>query len=61
MMCPRCGEEENKTIDSRSMGPHRYRTRECVSCKYRWKTVEMPRKEYEKIIKEAIHAMQMGS
>lgn len=61
MLCPRC-DGGTKVIDSREQSiskgrgnkpiPIVARTRKCLTCDYRFFSVEIPRIEYAKIIKE---------
>lgn len=48
MICPVCG-ENTKVIDSRADVDSVNRKRECLSCKYRFLTVEIDEDLYEKI------------
>lgn len=39
-ICRRCGEENFHTTDSRNKDGYRVRSKKCLSCGYRWKTIE---------------------
>ena len=49
MTCPKCG-EDTKVIDSRSECDSVLRTRQCVACDYRFKTIELDNDLFEKIV-----------
>ena len=40
MICPFCGNEESKVVDSRTIDSGIKRRRECKACKIRWNTYE---------------------
>ena len=39
--CPKCQCRDNSVVDSRYINGFQQRRRECISCKYRWNTIEI--------------------
>jgi transcriptional regulator NrdR family protein len=70
MKCPKCDNDRFIVVDSRpsKFGPKR--TRLCLDCKYRMRTIELPdsdlassyavRKECMRILKEAFDKIKYG-
>lgn len=54
MMCPNCESDQIVVIDSR---PHQknivYRRRKCLSCDYRFSTIEIEKADYESLVNRA--------
>jgi len=49
--CPKCGHLESQTrTTSLRTGGVRWRYRECLNCKHKFVTVEVPREEYKKLV-----------
>lgn len=46
MQCEKCGWHDWKTVNTRVPGKHVRRRRECLRCKHRWTTLELPLAEY---------------
>lgn len=42
----KCAHEKSKCVDSRPFAGYRRRRYECVSCKWRWSTVEVKKPEH---------------
>ena len=53
MRCPKCGNQEDKVIDSRSSkdGASIRRRRECIECQHRFTTYEVIERELIRVIK----------
>lgn len=50
--CPACNGALNSVMDSRLLGAtKRRRRRKCDLCGHKWTTVEMPRAEYDEILR----------
>ena len=50
MLCPECGEENNRVIDTTDSSSENVidRVRKCLSCGYPWATEEKPKEDYKK-------------
>ena len=55
MICPNCGSEELKVVGSKPDEKRSVnRRRMCLSCRYRFNTIEVETDEYEKLIELAV-------
>ena len=50
MICPECGEENSRVIDTRHATSENkiYRVRKCLCCGYPWATEEVIKAEFKK-------------
>lgn len=51
MTCPKCSNEKTKVIDSRADEDSIERRRECLTCGYRFNTVEIDKDLYERLVR----------
>ena len=49
MNCPKCGDADVFTVDSRPQSDTVRRRRVCSKCRHRWSTLEIAEKEYKAI------------
>lgn len=60
MNCPICNHGEHRVLETRERGGRLRRTRECIACAHRWRTLEVPEAEAQRFAELADAWRAMG-